>query len=150
MQWPDDETSERIRQDLQPLFESFPDGQLLVPDGVFDEEPAAPLSNGTVHALPWEFVATNPVQRQGIAQDLRTFTIRGMTIVHDGTETFRRYVDWAGVWAQLGKSSGRGESDDRALFNQFNQLPAPDQRLLDPTGADVTELLLGPQDGDED
>ena len=49
--------------------------------GVFDEEPAAPLSNGTVHALPWEFVATTPVQQQGFARDPRTFTIRGVTIV---------------------------------------------------------------------
>ena len=145
MQWPDDEISGLIAEDLQPLFEQYPDGQLLVPDGVFDEEPAAPLSNGTVHALPWEFVATTPVQRQGLAREPRTFTIRGVTIFHEGTETFRRYVDWAGVWAQFGTSSGRGESDDRALINQFNQLPARDQRLLDPTGADVTEQLLGPQ-----
>ena len=145
MQWPDDETAARIQQDLQPLFERFPDGELSVPDGLFDEGAAAPLSNGAVHALPWEFVATTPVRRRGVDVDPRTFTIRGVTIVHDGTATFRRFVDWAGVWAQFGNSSGRGESDERAVTNQFNQLPARDQRLHDPSGADVTEQLFGPQ-----
>lgn len=143
MQWPDDEKAAEVQQDLQPLFDMFPDGELSVPDGLFDEGAAAPLSNGTVHALPWEFVATAPVRRRGAEVDPRSFTIRGVTIVHDETQTFRRYVDWAAVWAQLGISSGRGESDERAAVDETKDRLVRDQRFLDPSGVDVTEQLLG-------
>lgn len=146
MQWPDDEVFALIGEDLQPLFAMFPDGVLSLPDDVFAEAEIATLSNGTLHATPWEFTATAAVRRRGDPVDPRTFTVRGVTVAELGVEppVFRRYVDWAEVWAQLGMSSGRGESDSRSRTNRFNSLEARDQFFLDPAGEDITDQQLLP------
>jgi hypothetical protein len=146
MPWPDDEIFGLVQEDLQPLFELYSDAVLAVPDGVFEEAPGGPLSNGNAHAVPWELAATATVRRGGEEIEPRTFLIRGVTIVQTAGDQpmFLRYVDWAGVWAQLGVSSGRGESDERSRTNLNNNAPARDQSFLDPSGNDVTEQLLGP------
>jgi hypothetical protein len=144
--WPDDEIFGLVQSDLQPLFELYPDAVLAVPDGVFEEGQSGPLSNGSAHAVPWELAATATVRRQGEEVEPRTFTIRGVTIVQTAQDRplFSRYVDWAGVWAQLGVSSGRGESDARSRTNRLNDAEARDQSFLDPSGADITDQLLVP------
>lgn len=148
--FPDDEIYTMVADDLGPLLEAFPDGTFGVPDGIFEEGAVMTLSNRppdspsdvtpTVHAVPWEYSATVGVRRRGEVVDPRVVTIRGVTIV-DVSGGFRRYVDWAEVWAQLGVSSGRGESDSRSRSRSDDQ-PVRDQVFLAPNGDDVTEQVL--------
>ena len=70
-----------------------------------------------------------------------TIVVRGVTIV-TGTgddAVFRRYVDWAGVWAQLGVSSGRGEIADtpQRLFGP-DGLGPDGEAVFPPPTPDVT------------
>ncbi len=113
--WPlDDEgVFRQVEMDLAPLREAYPGGELFLPDGLegLIEEP---LSNAVASAVPWVYVTTTTQVRLRGDPSTRTIEIHGLTIAQgDGDEAvFRRYVDWAGVWAQLGLSSGRGEFDD--------------------------------------
>jgi hypothetical protein len=122
--WPEGEAFDKVLEDLGPMIKAYaidPERtdpadnreSLQLPEG-FEELPDDPLTNenGTTHAVPWVFSGLAGARQRGEALEGRPVTIRGVTIVQtlaDGTEVFRRYVDWAGVWAQLGRSTGRGE-----------------------------------------
>ena len=103
------------------------DGRLVLPDGL-DELSRAPLSSGPIHALPWEYRGTAAVSRRGVAGS-KDVVISGVTVVTDRGEQreFRRYVDWASVWAQLGVSSGRGEDTEQFTLGPDGQ-PLDDQQ----------------------
>ena len=76
--------------------------------------------------MPWVYVTTTTQVRLRGEPLTRTIEIHGLTIAQGaGTDAvYRRYVDWAGVWAQLGLSSGRGELDE-------------EQRVLGPDGVEL-------------
>ncbi len=100
-----------VAEDLAPLRAAYPDGELFVPDGLeglIDE----PLSNSVASLVPWEYVATVTISLRGEPAAERRIVIRGVTVIQGKGDdaVFRRYVDWATVWAQLGVSSGRGEA----------------------------------------
>jgi hypothetical protein len=108
-EWPESDVFAGVREDLAPLADAYGPGTMFLPDGL-EELSERPMSNGSIHAVPWEYHVGAPSSRRGgeIRVDI---VIRGVTIVHGaGPEaTYRRYVDWAGAWAQLGISAGRGE-----------------------------------------
>jgi hypothetical protein len=117
--WPGDHDAfQAVRMDLAPLLEAYPDGEFFVPEGLeglLDE----PLANGVATAVPWVYVATTTTQVRLRGEPIsRTIEIHGVTITQGVGDdaVFRRYVDWAGVWAQLGISSGRGELPDEQHF----------------------------------
>ena len=139
--WPstDEPLFVEIVDDLKPLIVAYPPpdfdpenspddeasraitlSRLRLPDELF----SVPLTNDVAAAVPWEYVVdTAPVNLRGEVVAEKRITIRGVTLVHgpEDQRVFRRYVDWAGVWAQLGVSTGRGEAGD-------------DQRFLAPNG----------------
>jgi hypothetical protein len=120
------EFSPLVAEDLAPLEAAYPGGTANLPADLEDLA-EQPLTNGVFTAVPWEYEAIVAVSRRGVPEDPRTVRIRGVTIVEEqeGEDAvFRRYVDWAGVWAQLGVSSGRGESGGSMSF-------------LDPNGVEV-------------
>jgi hypothetical protein len=127
-EWPSDDGGPftLVESDLERLRETYPDGQLFLPDGLEDLL-EAPASNGFTTAVPWQYVVTTAVFQRGrpIAQEI---TIRGMTLVQGEGEQaqFRRYINWAEVWAQLGTSGVRGEFDE-------DEPPS----FLDPNGREI-------------
>ena len=106
--------------EIQPAY----DGRLMLPDGL-EELREVPLTSGPVHAVPWVYFGTATVSRRGV-EGPKDVVISGVTIVTDREDgrLFRRYVDWASVWAQLGVSSGRGEDTQQTRLG-------PDLRELD-------------------
>ena len=103
------------------------DGRLVLPDGL-DELSRAPLSSGSIHAVPWEFHGIATVSRRGV-EGQKDVIISGVTVVTDGEpREFRRYVDWANVWAQLGVSSGRGEETEQFTLGPDGQPLDPEQQ----------------------
>jgi hypothetical protein len=121
-----------VAADLGPLVATYPGGVPTLPEGL-ERLAEEPLTNGTVTAVPWEYTGFTEERLRGQEQQPREVTVRGVTIVEgDGEEAvFRRYVDWAEVWAQLGRSSGRGESDDPG------QQAANPIVFLDPSGRPI-------------
>jgi hypothetical protein len=140
--WPDgDEIFSAIEHDLLPLIDAYPPDEdeaggdpedeelrliahhnrLKLPDGLFPEDEIVRLSGADIDAVPWEYtVPAAPMNRRGRVDHTKPLTIRGTTITHpsrdSGEQVFRRYVDWAGVWAQLGVSAGRGEDGEQQLI----------------------------------
>jgi hypothetical protein len=113
-----------VEQDLLPLFHAYPpvddeEGDPLVahrlrlrlPDDQFVEGEEVAMSNDVAAAVPWVYMAAAPIQLRGLVVERQQITIRGVTVVSGPPDSrvFSRYVDWAGVWAQQGVSSGRGE-----------------------------------------
>jgi hypothetical protein len=135
---PLDDFAPMVAADLGPLMETYPGGTPTLPEGL-ERLAEEPLSNGAMTAVPWEYTGTAAVRLRGEGQPNREVTIRGVTIVEGEGENavFRRYVDWAEVWAQLGRSSGRGESDDPT------QQTANPIVFLDPTGTPIDGSPLG-------
>jgi hypothetical protein len=113
-----------VEQDLLPLLDAYPlaEGEgddpnvahrlrLRLPDDQFVEGEEIAMSNDHASAVPWEYVASAPIQLRGLVVAQPQITIRGVTVLSGPADArvFSRYVDWAGVWAQQGVSSGRGE-----------------------------------------
>ena len=113
-----------VEKDLHPLLGAYPLAEdeegdpevahrlrLRLRDDQFVEGEEVAMSNNLAAAVPWEYVARAPIQLRGLVVAEPQITIRGVTIVSgpEGSRVFSRYVDWAGVWAQQGVSSGRGE-----------------------------------------
>ena len=130
-EWPNDDGGPftLVDIDLAPLREQYPGGELFLPDGL-DDLVEAPASNGFTTAVPWQYTAPATVSQRGVEiPKLQTITIRGVTLVQgEGDQAqFRRYINWAEVWAQLGTSGGvRGEFDKDEP-----------QRFLDPDGREI-------------
>ena len=124
--WPahDDGPFFEVEQDLLPLFHAYPPGddeeddplvahrlRLRLPDDQFVEGEEVAMSNDLAAAVPWEYMASAPIQLRGLVVERQPITIRGVTVASGPADlrVFSRFVDWAGVSAQQGVSSGRGE-----------------------------------------
>src|SRR4051794_20105869 len=65
------------------------------------------ITGGQFTAVEWAFRGEHTSEFAGIPATNREVTIHGVTIVRQrgDTTTFRRYVDWSAVMAQLGVSA---------------------------------------------
>ena len=68
--------------------------------GTLDE----PISSGTHDVLPWQWAGRHMGSLAGIPPTGRDVVVRGVTIVEnrDGELVYHRFVDWLGVFEQLG------------------------------------------------
>ena len=134
-EWLEDETVRLVMSDLQEaLNAAF--------EPVRDREPFGPApglpwqigEEGTV-AVAWEYRGLerfNPLARDWPRREV---TVRGLTVVvRKGDEPlFHRYIDWAGVYDQLGMVPGRpsiGDAEtlqvERTEGGAFVLIPAQD------------------------
>jgi hypothetical protein len=106
-----DQIAEDVQEGLKGMF-SVDKLQVMAP---FDE---SPLTNGGYSAQPWAIDAVHDGDFAGIAPTGAHVTIEGVTIVQHASggsdPLYLRYVDWAGVFAQLGVAiTGRPLIDAR-------------------------------------
>jgi hypothetical protein len=108
-----EQITEDVQEGLKGMF-SFDTLHVMSP---FDE---VPLTNGGYSAQPWAIDAVHDGDFAGIAPTGARVTIEGVTIVQHGADDgstdplYLRYVDWAGVFAQLGVgTTGRPVIDPR-------------------------------------
>jgi hypothetical protein len=100
-----DETFDIVRKDLVAgLSEAFspePDKEPFVVAEPFRGEQT--IDNERVYAVPWSFRCVHTGNFQGLFRTGRRLEIEGVTLVdrREGV-MLHRYVDWAGVIAQLG------------------------------------------------
>ena len=112
--WLEDDTVRQVIDDLAPaLKDVFPS------DGfAFTPAPGLPsvIRSGGAAVVAWEYRGDE--QRNPLARSapLRTVTLRGITVVVGEGEKalFHRYIDWAGVYDQLGMVPGRPDLGDES------------------------------------
>ena len=99
----DSDVAAQVRDDivsgLSTWFENHPDGFRLRND--LHEH--GDISNGRVTAVVWRYETTARRDPWGVAAG-RTVFVHGTTFVDgsDGTPRFSRYIDWHGVFGDLG------------------------------------------------
>jgi SnoaL-like polyketide cyclase len=103
----DDESFEFVRDDLTTglagVFEPLDDSDETF--GVREQlESQEVIANAAVAAVPWVYRCRHVGEFQGLFPTGRELRIDGVTIVDrsGGEPLFYRYIDWAGVIAQLG------------------------------------------------
>ena len=108
-EWHDHPIVILVKQDLQPvLSEAFEE------TGGFSAAPDLPLpieADGYA-VVAWEYHARerlNHLARKEFLAGRRLVVVRGVTVVttSDKEPLFHRYIDWAGVYEQLGMVPGR-------------------------------------------
>lgn len=68
-----------------------------------DVDAAGPLTNGRVEVVAWRYDATPRSEIWGVAEDQGSIAVDGVTFVDaDDENRFVRYIDWHGVFTQLG------------------------------------------------
>jgi hypothetical protein len=110
--WHHDRVVSLVIEDLSAaLSEAFPTTLL---EDAFRPAPGLeqPISSEAGTAVAWEYHGNerhNPLAREGFWGSLRPVVVRGVTVVtgKEGEELFHRYIDWAGVYDQLGMTPGR-------------------------------------------
>ncbi len=117
-----------IFRDLQPLRDAYPDGTAIVPDDL-ESLVIAQDADDDPRVVGWLYSAPTAIFQRGKPAKEVMLEITGVTIVFgppgapDEELVLRRYVDWADVWAQLGRSSGRGELDPEPIILDPTDLP---------------------------
>jgi len=112
--WREHPTVKQVIEDLQAaLSETFEE------TGGFSPAPDLPLPfEADGHAVvAWEYRGlerVNPLARKKFQDDRREVVVRGVTVVTmvDKEPLFHRYIDWAGVYDQLGMVPGRPSLGD--------------------------------------
>ena len=104
----DDRIFALVRDDVTPALDA------AFGPGTFTRSPELPTSiSADRHtALAWEYHGRerlNPLARKAFDRERRDVIVRGITVVveSDSPEVFHRYIDWAGVYDQLGMVPGR-------------------------------------------
>jgi hypothetical protein len=120
---PDHGDFQVVRDDLRPLVDEFGEGQMFLPDGL-ESIIEAPMSNGLLNAIPWEYHVTASTVRHRGTPVAQFIVIAGATILQRDSEESDpvcwRFIDWSAVRAQLGVSAGRGELADFQDFVDLN------------------------------
>ena len=96
-----------ITAGLGDIFEPLDARSVMVAEAFRDTER---ISNSEVTAVPWSYQCRHTGDFYGVFPTGRNLEIQGVTFVDNrsGRTLLHRYVDWAGVFAQLGMSvSGR-------------------------------------------
>jgi len=106
--WRSDPIVESVIEDLSPALETaFEDGDFFPSPDL-----PAPITASPHTVVAWEFHGRerlNRLARKEFAKERRPVVVRGLTVVVDvnGERLFHRYIDWAGVYDQLGMVPGR-------------------------------------------
>jgi hypothetical protein len=111
-----DEALTEVIQDLttgfEGVFETVEDVRAV---GVFTDEAVGTVSE-VASVLAWEWTVQHVGPLQGTPATLKELTVRGVTVI-DGSGprlTFSRYIDWMGLYAQIGAVTiARPPVDDR-------------------------------------
>jgi len=111
-----DDALTEVTQDLTTGFEGIFD---TVEDvravGVFMDE-AVGTESDVASVLAWEWQVRHVGPLQGTPATLKDLTVRGMTVIDgsSGRLMFSRYIDWMGLYAQIGAVTiARPPVDDR-------------------------------------
>jgi hypothetical protein len=111
---PDDDISIMVRDDIVAGLERWfepDDQQFFLRDDVHAE---GMLSNGPVTAVAWRYEANAKPDEWGVAAR-GPIRIDGATFVNaaDGDPVLSRYIDWHGVFQQLGVASAGRVTDEQ-------------------------------------
>jgi hypothetical protein len=110
-----EEALQAVAEDLAEGFGGmFREVEPVRPVGVFAEQAVGALPSpdaderaALVSVLAWEWPVHHVGSIQGTPATLRDVTLRGMTVIDErsGERLFSRYIDWLGLYAELGALS---------------------------------------------
>jgi len=119
----------QVTQDLNTgLGEIFEGTDVVRAVDVFADEPVGTVSEAA-SVVAWEWPVVHVGHLQGTPPTGKAVTIRGITVIdgRSGELLFSRYIDWLGLYAQIGAvTTARPLVDDRRDIPENVPHPVPD------------------------